>query len=291
MDFKSTSIRAASGCVYILIIVLACWAGELGVSLLAILFATLGIAEFRKMRFGRQSDDTAMSAFNALGGALLSLSVYVYPIFFWILWLMLRMIIAIYDHHEHPEKRFAVDMAAQVYIGVPMALMTAFAYFAQDIAATCMPILSIFIIIWVNDTGAFIFGSTLGKHKLFPRVSPKKSWEGFWGGLICSAATGALIGWLDSPLSAEYIGNKLIFWTIAGVIISVASTFGDLFESVIKRNLQIKDSGNLIPGHGGILDRIDSLLMAIPAVAVYLAFYAMVVVEVLNAYGLTDIAI
>ncbi|MDE5843119.1 MAG: phosphatidate cytidylyltransferase, partial [Muribaculaceae bacterium] len=111
----------------------------------------------------------------------------------------------------------------------------------------------------------------------FERVSPKKSWEGFWGGCITTIGIGILIGATNSPLSAEYLGNKLLFWGITGLIVSVAATYGDLFESVIKRNLNIKDSGNLIPGHGGILDRIDSLLLVVPAIVVFLAVYAMII--------------
>lgn len=284
MDAKSTAIRAASGSVYVLLIVIACVLGEIGVAVLASLFSILGIIEFRKMRFGNPGSNLFLTVFNALGGVLLTLSFLVYPIFFWILWVVVRMILTIYSHHEHPEKEFAVDMAAQVYIGVPMALLSALGFFCQDICETCMPILSIFILIWVNDTGAFLFGSTLGRHKLFPRVSPKKSWEGFWGGCLITIAVGILIGATDSPLSAEYLGDKTLFWGLAGAIISVASTFGDLFESVIKRNLHLKDSGNLIPGHGGILDRIDSLLLVVPAIVVYIAFYAMLIIEVLQTY-------
>ncbi|MDE5843628.1 MAG: phosphatidate cytidylyltransferase, partial [Muribaculaceae bacterium] len=194
MDVKSTSIRAISGSVYVLIIILACWAGELGIALLASLFSVLGIVEFRKMRFGDPVNHLFLSIYNSVGGILLAWSFLLYPIFAWILWLIGRIIITIYSHHDHPEKEFAVDMAAQVYIGFPMALLAGLGYFSQDLCDTCMPILSIFILIWVNDTGAFLFGSTLGKHKLFERVSPKKSWEGFWGGCITTIGIGILIG-------------------------------------------------------------------------------------------------
>lgn len=271
MDLKKTAIRAASGCVYILIIILACGGGETGVSLLSALFTVLGIIEFRKMRFGSPARDLPMAVFNAFGGICLAMAAYIYPLILWVLWCVLRMVITIYDHSEHPEKRYAVDMAAQLYVAMPMAILTGLGMFASEMVRTCMPILSVFILIWVNDTGAFIFGSTLGRHRLFPRVSPKKSWEGFWGGLLCSVGTGILIGSLSSPLSKVWIGDRMLFWGSAGLIVCIAATFGDLFESVIKRNLNMKDSGNLIPGHGGILDRIDSLLMVVPAVAVALA--------------------
>lgn len=291
MDAKSTIVRASSGSVYVLIIILACWAGSVGVTLLSCLFAILGIIEFRKMRFGDPGKNLFIAAYDAIGGILLTLSVYIYPIFFWLLWVIGRMIITIYSRNDHPEKEFAVDMAGQVYIGLPMALLAALGSLCEDYCGSCMPILSIFILIWVNDTGAFLFGSSLGRHKLFPRVSPKKSWEGFWGGCLLTIGAGILIGALNSPLSAEYIGNKMLFWGMSGVVICVASTFGDLFESVIKRNLHIKDSGNLIPGHGGILDRIDSLLMVVPAMVVFVAFYAMMIVSVLSVYDPSVLAL
>lgn len=284
MDLKKTAIRAASGLVYVLVIIGACALGSPGVSALSCLFAILGIVEFRKMRFGSPMNNLPMTVFNALGGVFLALGVYGYPVVLWLIWCIFRMIIAIYEKSDHPEKRYAVDMAAQLYIGLPMALLAAFGYFSDLLVETCWPILSVFIIIWVNDTGAFIFGSIFGHHKMFPRVSPKKSWEGLWGGLVCSILAGYVIGASDSALSAIYLDNRIIFWTVAALIISVSATYGDLFESVIKRNLNIKDSGNLIPGHGGILDRIDSLLMVVPAIAVYVAIYAMAIVEILETY-------
>lgn len=273
MEVKSTLIRAISGSVYVLIIILACWAGEFGVTALAALFAVLGVVEFRRMRF--HGNDTLLDIYNAIGAFILVLSIYGEPFFIWLLWLIGRMIYTIYAKTDHPEKEIAVDLMAQVYIGVPMALLAAMGYYCDELAGTCMPILSIFIMIWVNDTGAFLFGSTIGKHKLFPRVSPKKSWEGFWGGCLCTIGVSVLIGLTNTSLSAEYISDKTLFWILTGVVVCIAATFGDLFESVIKRNLNVKDSGKLIPGHGGILDRIDSLLMVIPAMVVFMAFYVL----------------
>ena len=122
--------------------------------------------------------------------------------------------------------------------------------------------------IWMNDTGAFLVGCTIGKHRLFERISPKKSWEGFWGGMFFCVMTGVGYYYLISEVPATI--NSLPFFIILGIIVSVFATFGDLVESMFKRSVGVKDSGNLIPGHGGILDRIDSLLFVIPAVAFYL---------------------
>lgn len=278
MDFKKIATRTVSGIIYIAIIVAACLCGTYGIAALTLLFGVLAILEFRKMRFGIDSALTPMSIFTAVGGACLILSPYIIPLILWIIWLMGRMIATIYSRAEHPEKEFAVDMAAQLYIAFPMMLMNLFSVMNDWSSPNiCMSILGIFIIIWVNDTGAFIFGSLLGKHRLFERVSPKKSWEGFWGGLLCSIIAGIILGLTNSSLSVFYMGNKLWFWIIASLLTSVAATYGDLFESVIKRNLHLKDSGKLIPGHGGILDRIDSLLLVIPVMAIYIGILSCIV--------------
>lgn len=280
LDAKKTAVRAVSGAVYVILIILACWWGALGVTLLAGILGTLGISEFRKMLV-KDETTSGIGLYDVMGGlALIFASIpsdlFPYPfLFVWIAWLIGRMILTIYSHRDHPEHEFGVDMASQAYVAFPLSLLVATSLFLDASEGTCMPILAMFILIWVNDTGAFMFGSMLGKHKLFERVSPKKSWEGFWGGLICCIGIGALIGFTNTPLATGRFSNPHLFWAGAGLVISIASTFGDLFESVIKRNLHLKDSGNIIPGHGGILDRIDSLLMVIPAMVLYYALYTL----------------
>lgn len=278
LDVKKTAVRAASGAVYVILIILACLWGDLGVTLLAGILGALGVSEFRRMRFAASAGGgiAAYDIAGALALIFLPIPSAIFPLPFaliWIIWLIGRMIITVFSRRQSPEKEFAVDMAAQLYIALPLAIMVASGLFLQRTEDTCLPLLSLFVIIWVNDTGAYLFGSIFGRHKLFERVSPKKSWEGFWGGLACTVATGVLVGVSDSPMGAVNVCCPILFWALAGLIISLASTFGDLFESVIKRNLHIKDSGNLIPGHGGILDRIDSLLMVLPASLIYYIFY------------------
>lgn len=277
MDLKKIVIRSISGIIYIAIIVAACLCRIYGIAALTLLLGVTAILEYRKMRFSSEDVISPMSAWSAFGGACLILSPYIFPIVLWIIWLIVRMIATIYSRHDHPEKAFAVDMSAQLYIAFPLMMMNLFAV-CNDWGNLnmCMSILGIFIIIWVNDTGAFIFGSLFGKHRLFERVSPKKSWEGFWGGLVCSVAVGVCLGLTNTPLSGFYMWNKLWFWIIASLLTSIAATYGDLFESVIKRNLHLKDSGKLIPGHGGILDRIDSLLLVIPVMAVYIGIITLI---------------
>jgi phosphatidate cytidylyltransferase len=129
---------------------------------------------------------------------------------------------------------------------------------------TLLP-LSVFVFLWVNDSGAYCVGSLLGRHKLFPRISPGKSWEGSIGGAVfVLAAAWAISRFLDSTMLTT------LEWLGLGLVVVVFGTWGDLIESLFKRTLGIKDSGNILPGHGGMLDRFDSSLMAIPAAVVYL---------------------
>ena len=122
--------------------------------------------------------------------------------------------------------------------------------------------LSIFIFLWLSDTGAYCFGSLFGKNRLFPSISPKKSWEGFFGGLLVAVGCSQLLA-MDTSLNRwEWLGLSLV--------VVIFGTWGDLVESLLKRQLGIKDSGNILPGHGGMLDRFDSSLLAIPAAVIYL---------------------
>ncbi len=125
-------------------------------------------------------------------------------------------------------------------------------------------LIGFFLLLWTNDTGAYLVGSLIGKHRLFERISPKKSWEGFFGGMILTLLVARLFsGWLGV---ADTTG-----WMIIAFIISVAGTLGDLLESMLKRSLGLKDSGTVMPGHGGFLDRFDSVVVAFPLVYLYLA--------------------
>ena len=153
----------------------------------------------------------------------------------------------------------------QLYITFPLCLLLliSYEYKLPNTLYYYAFVLAILIFIWVNDTFAFLTGITLGKHKLLERISPKKTIEGFVGGIFFTVLAG--IGF--SYLFVEY---TIYFWIGFALIASLFATLGDLFESLIKRTYKVKDSDNLIPGHGGILDRIDSLLIVVPAIYVYL---------------------
>lgn len=126
-------------------------------------------------------------------------------------------------------------------------------------------LIALFATIWINDTGAYIIGVSFGKHRLFERVSPKKSWEGFFGGALAALAAGYVFSVFIPDLT-------LVQWLLFSQIVVVFGTFGDLIESLLKRTIGTKDSGNILPGHGGFLDRFDSMLLAAPVIFIYLSF-------------------
>ena len=186
------------------------------------------------------------------------------PYLFIIIYLMVS---ELYLKKENPLNNWAYAMFSQVYIALPFALLNVLAFQSDEtISATAYQYifpLSIFAFNWINDTGAYCTGMLLGKHPLFKRISPKKSWEGSIGGAVfCISAAFAIATLFPIMSTGAWVGLALT--------IVVFGTWGDLTESLMKRQLGIKDSGNILPGHGGILDRFDSAILAIPAAVVYL---------------------
>lgn len=167
---------------------------------------------------------------------------------------------------------WAYTMLSQMYIALPLSMINVVAFRqatdGQNYYYYLLP-LSIFIFLWTNDTGAYCTGSLFGKHKLFPRISPAKSWEGSIGGGILVLVMASIIYFIESQ-GENLSGLNLIEWLGLGLVVVIFGTWGDLVESLFKRTLGIKDSGNILPGHGGMLDRFDSSLMAIPAAVIYL---------------------
>lgn len=163
-------------------------------------------------------------------------------------------------------------MMSQLYIALPFSLLSvlAFRYTAEGTVYTYIVPLSVFVFLWINDSGAYCCGSLLGRHKLFPRISPGKSWEGSVGGVVFVVIAAVLISHFSTMYNMNTLGYSMAEWIGLGVVVAVFGTWGDLIESLLKRTLGIKDSGSILPGHGGMLDRFDSSLLAIPAAVVYL---------------------
>ncbi len=191
------------------------------------------------------------------GTAIVSLSI---PFF------MAIFVYELYRKRPEPFTNIAHTIVGIIYIMAPLALLNVFTF--EEIIVEYKPgvILGFFVLLWLNDTGAFVFGKLFGRTKLFPRISPNKTWEGTIGGGLATM-TGAVI------ISSYTNEISIINWLVLGLIIVVAASFGDLVESLLKRSLKVKDSSNLLPGHGGILDRFDGVLLASPIAFTYLMLF------------------
>jgi len=180
-------------------------------------------------------------------------------------WLVIEM----YTKSERPFYNVCLNSMAIFYLAIPLSSASLLAFYAGEYSWHYL--LAIMVFAWSNDSFAYLFGRFFGKHKLFERISPKKTWEGFFGGMA-GVVLFAYIVYLLFPVWTGY-KVEMITYIILAVITSVTSTYGDLAESMIKRNLQIKDSGSALPGHGGFLDRFDGLIFSLPACALYLTFF------------------
>lgn len=152
-----------------------------------------------------------------------------------------------------------------IYIAVPFTLIAQIPFLNTDIKYINKVILGVFLLIWTNDTFAYIIGSNFGKHKLLERISPNKTIEGFIGGMIATIIGSYILAtYFDSHTQEQ--------WLIIALIVSIFGVLGDLIESMFKRQAGVKDSGDFIPGHGGFLDRLDSVIFAAPFIFIYLQF-------------------
>lgn len=264
MEFKKILVRSLSGIIYIAIIVGCILLRSEGIAALTVLFGILATIEFTKITRGLHNHGLPVLLADIAGVVCLGLSFYGFPVLLWIACLLWRLVLELYTKDSDSLRNLSYSIMGQVYIGIPLCTMSGVSVFFG------MPylLLAIFMFIWLNDTGAFIVGCTFGRHKLFERISPKKSWEGFFGGLLFCLGFSVLFGQVWPGFFG--MGHNIWIWFGLAFVVSVFATWGDLVESMIKRTLKIKDSGSMIPGHGGILDRIDSLLLVMPAAFLYI---------------------
>lgn len=274
---KKLLLRGATGAVYVALIVGAILGGLPWFTALMSLFTVLAVLEFTKVvNGGLQTHGTAplSTAVDVLAALAIVNLVNLFNFPSWLsmtavtaaaVYLPLRFTIAIYDKRPEAFRCAAWSVLALAYIAVPLCMVC---MLYADRSSAPMLVLAMFVMIWLNDTGAYLVGSAIGRHKLFERLSPKKSWEGFFGGLVFDIAAGAACHWLIPGVPFGLAG-----WIGFGIMVCLLSTWGDLFESLMKRSMHIKDSGNIIPGHGGILDRIDSLLFVAIGSFVYYNFF------------------
>lgn len=277
--------RSFTGLIFISIIIGAILCNKLSsgtytytVAGLFLLTSILGLIEFFKLI--EKAGFNPKKSIVAIIGILIYLIIFLYSLnetkfnFLFIVFplLILIVVLEIFRKKETPISNIAFSIMGILYVIVPFALLNLFAYGnnSNNIISISSPnnpaylLLGFFIIQWACDSGAYLAGTTFGKTKLLPRISPNKTWEGFFGGLILAMFIGYSIAYL--------IGSNPIHWLLISIIIVVFGTLGDLTESQIKRSAGVKDSGNLLPGHGGILDRFDGVLFSAPFVLAYLHF-------------------
>lgn len=266
--------RAITGILFVAVLVGCIIGGPLSFGFLFCLISALATFEFCNL-VNRQEEVSINRNICTLGSIFLFFCFFYYGInpaetgiFIPYLALLIYLLVSeLYLKKKNPINNWAYSMMSQLYVGLPFALLNVLAFQNNmEISVSqyvfILP-LSVFIFNWINDTGAYCTGMLFGKHRLFERISPKKSWEGSIGGAVFSILAGFALSYLFPIMSTwQWIGMALT--------VVVFGTWGDLTESLMKRHLGIKDSGNILPGHGGLLDRFDSTLMAVPAAVVYL---------------------
>lgn len=268
--------RIFSGVIYIALIVTAILLLDNSPVVYLVVFPlliVLGIGELITMAKDDATQSWLVNIIDMLGGVGVFVALYLHyegatiqSRSLWLLpiaaYLLLRTIVQLYRPQQNAVHSLERSFLSLGYVALPVAMLNGI----MSITAPRL-LLGVFIFIWLYDTGAYCVGMLLGRHRLFERISPKKSWEGVIGGILLSVAGAyATHRWFDEFFQVP----DFTIWMGLSVVVAVFATFGDLVESLIKRTVGVKDSGNILPGHGGILDRIDSLLLVAPAVLIYL---------------------
>jgi len=265
--------RSLTGIVFVLVIVGSVVGGPLIFAALFLFVTILTLLEFYKLT-GKDSSKTQIYLGTASGiflyGTLAASASGFGPtgyntILLNLIPFVLIFVFALYSKSANPFADIGNTLAGILYIALPFGLLNYFylpTLFLNE--AKYGLLLGFFLILWLNDTFAYLVGSAIGKHKLFERISPKKTWEGSIGGAVFALFT----AWLLSHYFTVLLPWQ---WLAVAIITVVFGTLGDLVESMLKRSLGIKDSGNILPGHGGMLDRFDAVLLAAPVVFVFIA--------------------
>lgn len=273
---KNLIIRALTGIIFVVVLISAIYIHPIFFLILFCIITGLTLWEFGGL-VKHYENANLQRTVNVLGGVYLFIATFVYAngltdgkIFLpYLLFIMLTMIAELYYKAPNPINNWAFTLFAQVYCAGSFSILN---FIGAEpgtpgvMSYTPLFIMAIFIFVWLDDTGAYLVGSLIGKHKLFERISPKKSWEGFLGGLILSLASSQAFAWFAPEI------NRMNWLGLAATVV-LFGTWGDLIESLLKRTLGVKDSGNVLPGHGGMLDRFDSVMLAVPASYIYIELF------------------
>lgn len=273
---KNLIIRALTGIIFVVVLISAIYIHPIFFLILFCIITGLTLWEFGGL-VKHYENANLQRTVNMLGGVYLFIATFVYAngltdgkIFLpYLLFIMLTMIAELYYKAPNPINNWAFTLFAQVYCAGSFSILN---FIGAEpgtpgvMSYTPLFIMAIFIFVWLDDTGAYLVGSLIGKHKLFERISPKKSWEGFFGGLILALASSQAFAWFAPEI------NRMNWLGLAATVV-LFGTWGDLIESLLKRTLGVKDSGNVLPGHGGMLDRFDSVMLAVPASYIYIELF------------------
>lgn len=263
--------RVLTGAGLVITMLLAIYLGKFTFSVFFAALISLGLWEFYSL-----FDKTAIAP-QKNSGVVIGLIIFILLFLVSIGWIkgqiVLILILAVlfviifelFRKKDTPFENIAVTLLGIIYIAFPVSLLWPIAYRENLYQFNPHLIFGYFILIWTYDSLAYLSGMTFGKHKLFERISPKKTWEGAIGGYVFTLVACYI-------LSLFYVELSLIKWIFFGTIVAIFGTFGDLTESLLKRSLDVKDSGTILPGHGGILDRFDALFLAIPVLYLYLQY-------------------
>jgi phosphatidate cytidylyltransferase len=263
--------RTLTGTAFVLLVVLSIFLHPLAFGLLLLAVVIMGMLELEKLFEHRTEKLQARMALFIGAGSFTAafLGNYFQSEIRWYLALTPLVIVVfireLYRHLEHPFRNIGFTLLVPLYVSVPFIFLQNMLFMTNGTFNVWLALI-FFVMIWANDTGAYLVGVTFGKHRLFPRISPKKSWEGFIGGVVVTQLVALGVGLMFNEFN-------LFDAIVMALIISVMGTYGDLVESMLKRSVDQKDSGKLLPGHGGVLDRFDAIIFAAPLVCVYFEFF------------------
>lgn len=290
---KNFFVRTASGAVLLGIVLAAIFTGVWGYGALLLLITVIGVWEFYGLARAKGSEPQRcmgmlMSIVLFFAGFVPSLHIYgetdnrellgngLNILMLFAMLLVITFVIEVFRNRQTPIYNIATTIMGTLYVALPMGILLFVpsmmnAFICQGDGWTPWVFLFYLLLVWGNDVFAYLVGVTMGKHRMCERLSPKKSWEGFVGGIVGSVAVGAI--------GASVLGGSYGVWIGLAVVVALSSVVGDLIESMFKRDAKVKDSGSIMPGHGGILDRFDALIISAPFALIYL--WALMTLEII----------